>query len=92
MDNQQGPTYNTGHPAQLWAEAWMGENGHMYRCGCLPWLFTETNTTLINGYTPVQSKKFLKLLLGQKTKAYRFLDPLEAHRIRAQGDEALEAE
>ena len=32
------------------------------------------------------------MLLGQKTKAYRFLDPLEAHRIRSQGDEALEAE
>ena len=64
----------------------------MDRYGWVPCLFAKTITALLIGYTPIQSKKFFKMLHGQKTKAYRFLGPLEAHRIRAHEGEAQEAE
>ena len=60
---------------QLGCEWVLGENGHMYMYGRVPFLFTETSTTLLTGYSPIQKvqkeknvtsacrgKKFLKVI------------------------------
>ena len=64
MDNQQGPTVQHKNSAQCYVPAWMGEDFGDYGFGicmagslcCSP----ETITALLPGYTPIQSKKFLK--------------------------------
>ena len=40
------------HPGWQWG---LGENVNMYMYGYIPSLFTETITTLLIGYTPIQS-------------------------------------
>ena len=57
--------YSTGNSAQCYVSAWMGEGFrgewiHVYMAyslHCSP----ETLTTLLIAYTPIQSKKFLKM-------------------------------
>ena len=54
-----------------WQPGWkecFGENGCMYRYGWVPCLFTKTITALLTGYTPIQSKKFLKCYMANKQK------------------------